>query len=326
VVLGPAIMPKPAPSPKPASSPKPAPSPKPTRSEKPAQGETPAQGEKPAQSATPKDSQSPLDPKSLKAHGGAVASWIAAGARVERLETYLSPTVSATIDIDRTQQPDLTAVQAFGGPRTTPRAVSTAESKALAQMRRRTLGREGGRLTLEMPMAPARMVKVDGWIDFRKGVAYAIAHDLDDSQRDVLIHASHTRISLRKVTGTPPEHAPLSPPTTQWEGQGWGELTQAGELDVLLHEVLSIGVDVRDNAKDLAQRSNRLRLDEIGGRPVAVFEIRGSGEPKGVPGSAMFRYWVDPTGVVHRVEIRTPLGFAQLDIAYGKIPALPARV
>jgi hypothetical protein len=193
-------------------------------------------------------------------------------------------------------------------------------------MRRRTLSRQGGRLTITMPMVPARMVRADGWIDFRKGVAYAIAHDMDDSKRDVLIHASHTRMSLHQVTGTVPEHPPLPAPTTKWESQGWGELTQTSELDVLLHEVLSIGVDVRDNAKDLAQRSNRLRLDEIDGRPVAVFEIRGGGEPKGVPGTAMFRYWVDPTGVVQRVEVRTRLGFAQLDIGYGPVPALPARV
>jgi hypothetical protein len=128
---------------------------------------------------------------------------------------------------------------------------------------------------------------------------------MDDPQRDVLIHASATRMSLHKTTG---KATPLPAPPRQWQSSG------GGDLDVLLHEVLSICIDVRG----LAERANRLRLDEIGDRPVTVFEIRG-GEP-------LSRYWVDPTGLVHRVEIRTSLGFAQLDIDYGEIPTLPARV
>lgn len=295
VLLGPALMPKPSPS-----------KPSPTAPQ------------------SPKPSSTPVDGRSLKAHGGAVAYWIDAGARLERLETYLSATVTAKVDIDRSQKAEFDAAPAFGGAAIAPRKTTAIEAQALAEMRRRTLAQGSGKLTITLPVAPAGMIQVNGWIDFREGVAYSLAKDLDDPSNDVLIHASHTRISMRKASGaTAP---PFPAPSGKWESDGWGELTQATELDLLLHETLSIGVDVRDNAKDLAKRSNRLRLDEIDGQEVAVFEIRGGGEPKGVPGSALFRYWVDPTGVVHRVEIRTRLGFAQLDIDYGKIPALPARV
>jgi hypothetical protein len=57
--------------------------------------------------------------RGLRAHGGAVAYWVGAGAHLERLETYLSPTVIAQVDIDRAQKAEFAAAPAFGGGRIT---------------------------------------------------------------------------------------------------------------------------------------------------------------------------------------------------------------
>lgn len=275
---------------------------------------------------TPSASPSP-DPRSLLAHGGPVGYWVDGTARVRRMEALLSDGIRARVDFDRTRRPELTAVAAFGGGVVNPRKVTAAEAKALSVMRTRTRAARGGQFTVNLPLPPARMIFVDGWLDWRGGVAYALAHDLDDDARNVLVHAGRTTVAMRASTDKQP---PLPAPRGKWERRSWNDLgvrVPATELDVLLHEALSVGLAGRDDPKALAKSAYRLRLDELNGRPVAVFEIHTAADAGSPPGAALMRYWVDPTGVVRRLEIRTPLGFAQLDIDFSKpLPTLPARV
>lgn len=322
VLLGPAVMPTAAPSPSVKAGPTElhyGPTLEPVRVE-------------PSPSSTPSGTASPSpkpDPNSLLAHGGPVAYWLDGTARLRRLEVMLTDTFRARVDFDRTQRPDLTAVDAFGGAAVNPRPVSTVEAKALAMMRQRTLAARGGRLTVTLALPPARMISVVGWVDWRAGVAYAKVNDLDDPSRNLLVHAGRTSVSLRAAAKTPPT-PPLPAPRGKWETRRWTEVglgVHVSELDILLHEALSLAAPGRDGAADMAKRAHRLRLDEIGGRPVAVFEIHSPGEKGTAPGSALMRYWVDPTGVVRRIEMRTRLGFAQLDLDLSKRPpALPGRV
>jgi hypothetical protein len=51
--------------------------------------------------------------RGLREHGGAVAYWVDGGARLVHLETYLSPTVTARVDIDRTQKAAFTQIAAL---------------------------------------------------------------------------------------------------------------------------------------------------------------------------------------------------------------------
>ncbi|NUT35601.1 MAG: hypothetical protein HOV79_21315 [Hamadaea sp.] len=337
VLLGPAVMPTAAPSPSGSAAASPTelhynqalePVRVPSSASPTRPAPTPTTKTTPTAKATASPSPRP-DPNSLLAHGGPVAYWLDGGARLRRLEVMLTDKFRARVDFDRSQRPELTAVEAFGGAAVNPRPVSAVEAKALAMMRQRTLAARGGRLTVSLALPPARMISVTGWVDWRAAVAYAKVNDLDDASRNLLVHAGRSSVSLRTAAKGRPT-PPLPAPRGGWETRRWtavGLGVHVSELDILLHEVLSMAAPGRDSASDLAKRAHRLRLDEVGGRPVAVFEIHSPGEQGTAPGTALMRYWVDPTGVVRRIEMRTRLGFAQLDLDLSKRPpTLPGRV
>ncbi|WP_051367321.1 hypothetical protein [Hamadaea tsunoensis] len=333
VLMGPALMPQPVPS---ASGGVLAPAhnellaASPTASTSPKASTTPKAGTSPKPGSTPKPgltSSSP-GPNELRAHGGAVAYWVDGQSRLQRLETLLSDTVSARVDFDRSAQPVPVPIAALGGARISPRKVTSVEARALSMMRRRTLSARGGTMSITMPLAPSGMVLAEGWLDWRAGVAYALAHNEDDSKLNALVHAGHTKISLRAAGSL--VKPPLPAPRGAWEVRAWEDLgvtAPATDLDVLLHEALSIGLNAADDPKDLLDRAYRLRVDKLDGRTVGVFEIHSPGDRATPAGTALMRYWVDAFGVVHRIELRTRVGFAQLDLAIGsKLPTLPARV
>jgi hypothetical protein len=56
---------------------------------------------------------------------------------------------------------------------------------------------------------------------------------------------------------------------------------------------------------------------------VTVYEIAKGADLGGARGAARIRYWMDRTGVLRRLELRTRTGaFAQLDITPGEVPTL----
>jgi hypothetical protein len=87
------------------------------------------------------------------------------------------------------------------------------------------------------------------------------------------------------------------------------------DLDLLIAEVLAVGAAGPDPER-LRDQAARLRGDRIGDRQVTVFEIRKPAEENVPAGEGRLRYWVDRSGVLRRLELRTRTGaFAQLDLA-----------
>ncbi|MCM0674417.1 hypothetical protein NCC78_06905, partial [Micromonospora phytophila] len=59
----------------------------------------------------------------------------------------------------------------------------------------------------------------------------------------------------------------------------------------------------------------RIRADTLAGKTVDVVELRTSGAP--------LRYWIDSSGLLRRLELRTSAGaWAQLDLTPGAVPRL----
>jgi len=70
-------------------------------------------------------------------------------------------------------------------------------------------------------------------------------------------------------------------------------------------------------------RASWLREDVLAGVPVTVYEIRGPAESGTPPGQGLLRYWVDRSGLLRRVEVRTAdQAFGYLDVAAGPVPPL----
>ncbi|MFK3982237.1 hypothetical protein ACI2K4_17895 [Micromonospora sp. NPDC050397] len=131
--------------------------------------------------------------------------------------------------------------------------------------------------------------------------------------------------AIRPVGAVPP---PLPPPRDRnWAYSSWQQRTDAlgaADLDLLVNEVLAIGSAGLGTATRLRESASWLRRDSLDGRQLAVFEIPKEAEASVERGQARMRYWVDPDGLLRRLELRTRIGaFAQLDLAPGSVPELP---
>jgi hypothetical protein len=282
----------------------------------------------PSASTSPSPSASPPNPNSLAAHGGAVAYWIDGDGLLRRMEALLTKDISVRVDLQRNERPDLHAAAIIGGARNSPRTVTPAEAKALARMRQRDLHAAGARVTLSMPVSGGRLVTGTGWLDWREGLAYLLTSEVDDKAQGVLFHAGPDGIANRAVKNA--TKAPIPVPRGGWTTTHWSELGMVSpitDMDILFNEALSLASPRRDDTKAFAA-ARFLRADTAQGTPVAVFEIPGPSDAASPAGYARLRYWVDATGVVHRIEIRTRFGgFGWLDIDTSrKPPALPASV
>jgi hypothetical protein len=124
-------------------------------------------------------------------------------------------------------------------------------------------------------------------------------------------------------TGPPPAH----PPTGGWRLATWAEHDSQGssDLDVLLGAALAAtGTGPGDSAK-IRQRASWLREDVLAGAPVTVYEIRGPAESGTAPGDGLLRYWLDRTGMLRRLEVRTgDHAFGYLDVSTSPTPPLTA--
>ncbi|MFB9239017.1 hypothetical protein ACFFWC_26400 [Plantactinospora siamensis] len=120
---------------------------------------------------------------------------------------------------------------------------------------------------------------------------------------------------------------PLPAPADGWTVATWRQrIDDAGglDLDLLLSEGLAAGRRSAWDAATLRASAVWLRADSLRGRPVSVFEVPKPAEAGEPPGSARLRYWLDRTGLLCRVELRTRSGaYAQLDLAPGRVPRLP---
>ena len=156
--------------------------------------------------------------------------------------------------------------------------------------------------------------------------------DVDDPTYDVFFHANRSTVAIRKHGGRAPDTPAVPAPEGGWERVAWGQLSgtpKLTDLDTLVYEALSMGANVIDDVTRIRTYARRLRVDVLNGVPVGVFELPSAIEQQfAAPGQARLRYWVDNSGVLRRLEIRTGTGgLAQLDLQVGaKLPSLPESV
>jgi hypothetical protein len=281
----------------------------------------------PAPSASPSASTKPLDPSSLEAHGGAVGYWLDPDAKLHRVETFLGDNLSTTIDFTRGKQPEFVPVDALGGRDISPREVTDAEATLISAMRQRDYRARGAAVVITLPVLPGALRQAKGWLDWQRGVAYLSVRDIDDPTYDVLMHATAKTVAIHKTGERLPEEPPLPAPKDKWDKAQWSDLSGTAEitdLDQLVYEALTMGANKVDDAQRIKAGARRLRVDVLNGVPVGVFELE-QGAPAGL---ARTRYWLDNSGVLRRLELRTATGgLAQLDLDLAaKLPSLPTTV
>lgn len=278
--------------------------------------------ERSAAPPSPQPSQTPIDPKSLDAHGGAVGYWLDADGRLRRIETMLAEGMPTTIDFRRDDRQEFGTVDALGGRDLNPRGVTAAEATLLSAVRQRDYRARSAGVTITLPVLPGALRKAHGWLDWQRGLCYLSVQDVDDPSYDVLLHANRGSVSIRKTGGRAPDLPPLPAPKGGWEKSDWSVLsgtTELTDLDLLVYEVLFMGSDQLDDVKRIQAGARLLRVDVLNGVPVGVFELPSALEQQLAPaGQARLRYWLDNSGVLRRLEIRTATGgFAQLDLQLG---------
>ncbi len=262
VLLGPAVIPQTAPS---------TPSPQPL---------TPQATPDP--SASPSPTEKPADPLSLEANGGAVGYWLDADARLHKVETFLGKDMSTVIEFTRGAKSDFVAVDALGGREIAPRAVSDPEATLISAMRQRDYRARGAEVTVTLPVLPGALRKAKGWLDWQRGVVYLSVRDIDDPSHNVFLHATQKGVALRPAGEAAPEFPPMPPARENWEKAQWGDLSgteDLTDLDVLVFEVLGMGVNKLDDVKRIKEGARRLRVDVLNGVPVGVFELEATAPP-----------------------------------------------
>ncbi|MEV4760133.1 hypothetical protein AB0J86_34235 [Micromonospora sp. NPDC049559] len=275
--------------------------------------------------------------------GGLVRYWVDPAGRLHRLEAVLHGDMPLRLDLDRTDRRELTAVDALGGRPVRPRAVTDAEAERIAAMGGRNRARRGAEIALAVPTVrpgttpgtapeagtPVANLRAEGWVDWRRGVAYLGVRDLAEPGVGTLLHADRDGVAARGPSGAglaagPP---PLPPPDDGWAYGPWRQRADAlgaPDLDLLLSEVLAAGVPAGETSERLRERAGWLRQDTLDGRAVTVFEVAKPAEAGTPRGQARVRYWLDGSGLLRRLELRTRTGaFAQLDLAPGPVPYLP---
>lgn len=284
------------------------------------------------ESVAPPPSSTPRpNPSSLDTYGGAVGYWLDANGRLRKVETMLGTALTAAIEFRRDQRTEVLAIASLGGRDIDPREVSDAEAEMLSLLRQRNFHSHYAELALTLPAMPGTLRTAKGWVDWQRNLSYLSIVDADDAGNDSLVHANKTHVSKKKPDGRAPDRPPVPAPKGGWERVSWGQLSndpQASDIDVLLHEVMSMASQQRDDTARMRSHARRLRVDMLNGAAMGVFELPNVFEQHWAPGAARVRYWIDNTGVLRRLEIRTGTGgFAQLDLTPAtSVPSLPASI
>ncbi|WP_416903253.1 hypothetical protein [Micromonospora echinospora] len=232
-------------------------------------------------------------------------------ARLHRLAARLPGAVPVTLDLDRSHRPPLPPVAVLGGAPGLPRDLTREEAERLTRMPARNRALGGTALVLAVPTGTGANLRGGGWLDWRGQVVYLATTDLDaPDQRTVARHdrSGVTRTRLPVGDEAPDARPPLPPPRdARWERVRPGP----GELDRLIGSALLASREPPD-----PDRATWLRRDSTGKRPVDVIEVRTGGHA--------LRYWLDRSGVLRRLELRTGVGaWAQLDLVQAPVPRLP---
>jgi hypothetical protein len=282
VLLGPAVPPRPT-SPAPVAPFQPSASPSPTPS-----------------------------PGTLAAQGGAVRYWLDSDARLRRLAAIVGADSPLQLDFARTDRRELAAIAELGGRTIAPRRPTTAEADTLSRLRQRNRTVGTTTLTVALPSPEGNLTTATGWLDWRNGFAYLAVRDTSVPDKQALVRVDRTGVST--LTGAPltkDGRPPVPPPRGGWQRSAWEDRSDefgARDFDLLLSEALGMSAASRDDPAYLRSAAVWLRADTIGGTQVAVYEIPKP-EERGLPaGNARMRYWIDTSGVLRRVEVRSRTG------------------
>lgn len=279
--------------------------------------------------------------------GGQVTYWLDGRSRVRRFQALLAADLPVRVDFDRTDRTRPVAIELLGGAAVAPRPVTTDEARLLAMLRRHDRAAGGGRVTMVLPTGDGATTTGAGWLDWRRQVAYLAVRGLAGGGTGRLLVVDRTGLATHPWSasgggspgaGTPGAGAtgggqdggaampPQRPPTDGWTRTAWSDRGDAGgapDLDILLVRAVSLSAGGWDDPTGFLRSASWLRTDTVGGVPVTVFEIRQPTE-RATPGTARLRYWVDATGMLRRLEVRTRAGaFGYLDLVPGPVPTLP---
>jgi hypothetical protein len=255
---------------------------------------------------------------------GTVQYWLDAAGRMRRVVASLAGGLPVQVDLLDSGPQALVTVAVLGGAPATARPLRDAEWALLSRMRTRDRAAGGGTVTVTLPGDLGGLTTAAGWLNWRDAVGYLAVHDPDDADEDHLLRFDRTSLVSRDgAAGAVP---PLKPPTDDWRASSWsarGDGLGATDLDILLTQAVTV-TSTRSEPDSLRAHASALRTDRIGPVPVLIVEVLQASEA-GVPaGQGRLRYWLDSSGLLRRVELRTRQGgFGWLDITPGTVPPLP---
>ncbi|WP_194822264.1 hypothetical protein [Micromonospora sp. S-DT3-3-22] len=240
--------------------------------------------------------------------------WVDRDARLRRWAGRLADGTPITVDLDRVDRPTPWPVDALGGRPGLPRAPTDEETARLGRLAARLrAGTGSAAVTVTAPLGSAANLRGGGWLSWTAGVAYLSVAELDTLGRRTLRRRDRAGFARADVPVGPDTAASgpsAVPPLPLPTGAGWRLAGQpADELDTLVDAAVRAAAPTRDATTTVHVRSDR-RAD----RPVDVFEVRRQGQ--------RLRYWLDRSGFLHRLELRTTGGlWAQLELTPGPLPA-----
>jgi hypothetical protein len=206
-------------------------------------------------------------------------------------------------------------------PDSSPRPLTDAESERLAVARFRNFDAGTRSIGVQLPESSAGTITLTGWFDWANGSGYAAVNNEDGSLG--LVWWSETTIATREQ--------PVDEPVFPIPVDGWasGPLDPANSsFTNILSVIGALGSDRPENPVLLRQSDAAwLRSDTVGDIAVDVFagpsgstgDEGGEGAEPSEPGDpeAAPRYWLDESGLLHRIELRLGGSAAWTTVDFG---------
>ena len=266
--------------------------------------------------ALPPTVAGPARPAIGAASGAEVTYWLDDNGRLRRLDALLRKDLPVRIEFNRDDRTAPAAVEMLGGAPVSPRPVTAAEAAVLAKLGVRERAVHGGRVSVLLPYAPAGLVRADGWLDWTGTTAYLATRDADDPGRATLVWADRMGVTTRAAPAGASSPPPLAPP------KGGGRVLDQRVALGLLH-----GQGPAGHLRRALPGAPGHRGGRAAGGPRRALAVTAA-EAGTAPGQGLLRYWVDGSGTLRRVELRTGYGaYGYLDVTPGHVPPLtrPAR-
>ncbi|MFC7405409.1 hypothetical protein [Georgenia alba] len=210
-----------------------------------------------------------------------------------------------------------------GGGGATPRPITSEEAERLAVMRFRNVD-AGTRSLSARYEEQGHRVEIDGWFDYGAGAGYGVVSTAG-APGDAVVWDD-----MRVAIAPEPPDAVGEPPSSFERWSIAPVDPQGSAVGSLFAIVAGLGADRPENPLLLQQGGALwLRTDRVGDQEVTVFagptapsgEQGGPAEGDGEqtsgpvdPDAANVRYWLDETGLAHRVEVRVGTSWARIDL------------